>query len=100
LELVPEEQRWGAWSRRGQVLRTIVCNPRASLAAYQRAAELLPADAPPRLRVDIQLGTACGESAAGDPPGTATLLDQVASLVTEPDDRIVAEMANVELMSM
>ncbi len=47
-----------AWSRRGQVLRTIVCNPRASLAAYQRAAELLPADAPLRLRVDILLGTA------------------------------------------
>ena len=100
LELVPEEQRSVAWSRRGQVLRTIVCNPRASLAAYQRAAELLPADAPPPLRVDILLGAAWCESAAGDPARTATLLDQVASLVTEPDDRIVAEMANAELMSM
>ena len=100
LELVPGEQQSVAWSRRGQVLRTIVCNPRASLTAYQRAAELLPADAPPRLRVDILLGTAWCESAAGDPARTATLLDQVASLVTEPDDRIVAEMANAELMSM
>ena len=100
LELVPEEQRSVAWSRRGQVLRTIVCNPRASLAAYQRAAELLPADAPPPLWVDILLGAAWCESAAGDPARTATLLDQVSSLVTEPDDRIVAEMANAELMSM
>ena len=45
--------------------------PRASLAAYQRAAELLPADAPLRLRVDILLGTAWCESAAGDPARTA-----------------------------
>jgi len=100
LELVPEERQSVAWSRRGQVLRTIVCNPRASLAAYQRAAELLPADAPPPLWVDILLGAAWCESAAGDPARTATLLAQVASLVTEPDDRIVAEMANAELMSM
>jgi len=100
LELLPEERQSVAWSRRGQVLRTVVCNPRASLAAYQRAAELLPADAPPPLRVDILLGAAWCESAAGDPARTATLLDQVASLVTDPDDMIVAEMANAELMSM
>ena len=100
LELLPEERQSVAWSRRGQVHRTVVCNPRASLAAYQRAAELLPADAPPPLRVEILLGTAWGESAAGDPARAAALLDEVASLVTEPDDRIVAEMANAELMSV
>jgi DNA-binding SARP family transcriptional activator/tetratricopeptide (TPR) repeat protein len=100
LELFPEERQSVAWSRRGQVHRTVVCNPRASLAAYQRAAELLPADAPPPLRVEILLGTAWGESAAGDPARAAALLDEVASLVTEPDDRIVAEMANAELMSV
>jgi DNA-binding SARP family transcriptional activator/tetratricopeptide (TPR) repeat protein len=100
LDLLPEERQSVAWSRRGQVHRTVVCNPRASLAAYQRAAELLPADAPPSLRTEILLGTAWGESAAGDPARAAELLDQVASLVTEPDDRIVAEMANAELMSV
>jgi len=100
LELLPEERQSVAWSRRGQVHRTVVCNPRASLAAYQRAAELLPADAPPPLRVEILLGTAWGESAAGDPARAAVLLDEVASLVTEPDDRIVADMANAELMSV
>ena len=100
LELLPEERQSVAWSRRGQVHRTVVCNPRASLAAYQRAAELLPADAPPSQRIEILLGTAWGESSAGDPARGAALLGEVASLVTEPDDRIVAEMANAELMSV
>jgi len=100
LERLPEERQSVAWNRRGQVLRTVVCNPRASLAAYQRAAELLPADAPQPLRVDILLGAAWGESAAGDPGRAAALLDQVAALVADPDDTIVAEMANAELMSL
>jgi tetratricopeptide (TPR) repeat protein len=100
LERLPEEQQSVAWNRRGQALRTVVCNPRASLAAYQRAAELLPADAPQPLRADILLGAAWGESAAGDPARAAALLDEVASLVTNPDDTIVAEMANAELMSL
>jgi DNA-binding SARP family transcriptional activator/tetratricopeptide (TPR) repeat protein len=100
LDLLPSERQPVAWSRRGQVLRTVVCDPRASLAAYQRAAELLPAGAPPPLRADILLGTAWCESAAGDPARTAALLGQVASLVTDPDDTIVAEMANAELMSL
>ena len=99
-ERLPEERQSVAWNRRGKVLRTVVCNPRASLAAYQRAAELLPADAPRRLRVDILLGAAWCESAAGDPARAAALLDEVASLVADPDDTIVAEMANAELMSL
>src|SRR5690349_8694933 len=80
LELLPEERQSVAWSRRGMMLRTVVCNPRAALAAYLRAGELLPPDAPPRLRVDILLGTAWCESAAGDPARTAALLGQVAAL--------------------
>ena len=58
LAQLPEERQSAAWNWRGQALRTVVCNPRASLAAYQRAAELLPADAPQPLRVDIMLGAA------------------------------------------
>jgi DNA-binding SARP family transcriptional activator/tetratricopeptide (TPR) repeat protein len=100
LELLPEERQSVAWSRRGQALRGIVCNPRAALAAYRRARELLPADAPPPLRLDIVLGTLWCESAAGDPACAPALLDEVTSLVTEPDDMIVAEMANAELMSL
>ena len=100
LERLPQERQSVAWNWRGQVLRTVVCNPRASLAAYQRAAELLPADAPQPLRVDILLGAAWGESAAGDPARAAALLDEVASLVTNPDDTAVAQMATAELGSL
>jgi tetratricopeptide (TPR) repeat protein len=100
LELLPEKQQPVAWNRRGKVLRTVVCNPRASLAAYQQAWELLPADAPRSLRVDTLLGAAWGESVAGNPARAVALLDEVASLVPDPDDATVAEMANAELMSL
>jgi tetratricopeptide (TPR) repeat protein len=100
LGLLPEGQQSVAWSRRGKVLRTVVCNPRASLAAYQRAAGLLPAGAPQPLRVEILLGAAWCESAAGDPARAAALLDEVTSLVTDPDDTIAADIASAELMSL
>jgi ATP/maltotriose-dependent transcriptional regulator MalT len=100
LAQLPEERQSVAWNWRGQALRTVVCNPRASLAAYRRAAELLPADAPQPLRVDIMLGAAWCESAAGDPARAATLLDEVASLATDPDDTIMAQMATSELGSL
>jgi DNA-binding SARP family transcriptional activator/tetratricopeptide (TPR) repeat protein len=100
LELLPQEQQSVAWNRRGKVLRTVVCNPRASLAAYQRAFELLPATASQRLRVDILLGAAWTEALAGDPARADSLVDEVAALAADPDDAIVAEMANAELMSL
>ena len=100
LELLPEERQPVAWNRRGKVLRTVVCNPRASLAAYLRAEELLPADAPRLLRADILLGAAWGESVAGDPTRAAMLLNEVTALVPQPDDATMAEIANAELMSL
>jgi tetratricopeptide (TPR) repeat protein len=100
LEMLPEERQSVAWNRRGKVLRTVVCDPRASLAAYERASELLPAAAPQQLRVDILLGAAWTEALAGDPARADLLLDEVAALEADPDDAIVAEMANAELMSL
>ncbi len=100
LELLPEEKQSVAWNRRGKVLRTVVCNPRASLAAYQRAGELLPAGAPQQLRVEILLGAAWCESVAGDPVRGAALLGEAALLVTDPDDTTVAETANAQLMAL
>jgi len=97
LERLPEAQQSVAWNRRGMVLRTVVCNPRASLAAYQRAAELLPLDAPQPLRVEIMLGAAWCESVAGDPACAAAALAQVSGLVERPDVVVVAEMASAEL---
>ena len=99
-ELLSEREQSVAWCRRGKVLRTVVCNPRASIEAYQRAWELLPADAPHSLRADVLLGLAWGESAAGDPDRAVMLLGEVARLVDPHDDSMVAEMANAELMSL
>jgi len=100
LARLPEERQSVAWNWRGNVLHTVLCNPRASLAAYRRASELLPADAPRPLRVDILLGAAWGESMAGDPARGAALLQEVASLAADPDDAIVAQMAKAELGSL
>jgi len=100
LELLPPREHSMAWCRRGKVLHTVVCNPRASLAAFQQALQLLPADAPRSLRAEILLGAAWGESAAGDPDRAVALLDEVAPMVDAGDDSMTAEMANAELMSL
>jgi tetratricopeptide (TPR) repeat protein len=65
LQRLPAEGQSVAWNRRGKVLGMIMCNLRAGLAAYQQAVELLPADAPRLLRVEILLGAAWCESVAG-----------------------------------
>ena len=100
LQRLPAEGQSVAWNRRGKVLGLIICNLRAGLAAYQQAVELLPADAPRLLRVEILIGAAWCESVAGDPARGAALLDQAASLVADPDDTIVAEMAHAKVASL
>ena len=50
--------------------------------------------------MEILLGAAWCESVAGDPARGAALLDQAASLVADPDDTIVAEMAHAEMTSL
>ena len=61
----------------------------------------LPGSSPqPPLRVDILLGAAWGESAAGDPARATVLLEEVTSQVTEPSDTIVAQMAAAEVTSL
>ena len=100
LQRLPAEGQPVAWNRRGKVVGMIMCNLRAGLAAYQQAVELLQADAPRLLRVEILLGAAWCESVAGDPVRAAALLDQAAPLVTDLDDTIVAEMAHAKLTSL
>jgi tetratricopeptide (TPR) repeat protein len=100
LQRLPAEGQSVAWNRRGKVLGMIMCNLRAGLAAYQQAVELLSADAPRLLRVEILLGAAWCESVAGDPARGAVLLDQAALLVADPDDTIVAEMAHAQMTSL
>ena len=70
-----------AWRRRGLLLKTVVCNPAASLSAYRRAAELLGPDAPTALRARVLVGLAWNEGATGDPVQADTLLAEVRELV-------------------
>jgi DNA-binding SARP family transcriptional activator/tetratricopeptide (TPR) repeat protein len=98
--ILPDNQQSFAWARRGMVLRTVVCNPNASLSAYRRASELLPAEAGIALRSDIVRGMAWGEAAAGDPVRAADLLDEAERLTPPVEDEMIAELANVRVMTL
>lgn len=100
LELLGPRELPAAWCRRGTVLRTVVCRPAASLEAYRTAAASLPPDAPVRLRVDVLLGLAWGESSVADPRRAEELLEQASALVPDPDDPTVAEIDNVRVMTV
>lgn len=100
LDLLEPHELAAAWCRRGAVLRTVVCRPAASLDAYRRAAVSLPSDAPVRLRVDVLLGQAWGESSVADPRRAEALLEQVCALVPDPDATTVAEIENVRVMTV
>jgi hypothetical protein len=100
-----------AWRRRGLLLKTVVCNPAASLAAYRRAAELLAPDAPATLRAQVLVGLAWNEGATGDPNLAEVLLAQVRVLVAAgghaagtvgavAPDEIVAETESARLITL
>ena len=86
-----------AWARRGHVLKTVVCAPAGSMAAYRRAAEFLAPDAPAALRVAVLLGLAWGEASAGDPDRCGPLLAEVAELAADPDDATAAAIETARL---
>ena len=92
--------RLGAWCRRGLVFKTLICNPAASLAAYHRAEELLPRDAPAALRAQVLLGLAWNEAVLEDPERSEALLAEVAALVPDPDDDTVAEIETARLIAV
>ncbi len=98
LECLVGPQQAVAWSRRGTILRTVSCHPTASLEAYRRAEDLLPADAPTSLRVEVLLGLAWGESSLADPHRAQARLEEAGALVPEPDATTTAEIENVRLM--
>ena len=95
-----------AWRRRGLLLKTVVCNPAASLSAYRRAAELLGPDAPTALRARVLVGLAWNEGATGDPVQADTLLAEVRELVAPGGvpagvaDELVAETESARLITL
>ena len=98
IELVAPAHRAAAWSRRGNVLRSVLCHPSAGLVAYERARALLPVDADPALRAEVALGLAQIGAAAGDPTRTEELLDEFTALVTEPDPAMVVDFEAARIL--
>ncbi|HEV7788630.1 MAG TPA: AAA family ATPase [Pseudonocardia sp.] len=92
--------RAAAWCQRGRLLRGVICHPAASLAAYQRAQELMPPDAPAPLRAEMLLGLAWTQAVAGDASAVSGLLAQVEALEPEPDDVSYGDREHVRLFAL
>ncbi|MGH3692997.1 MAG: hypothetical protein ACRDRX_03185 [Pseudonocardiaceae bacterium] len=89
-----------AWCQRGRLLRGVICHPAASLAAYQRAQELMPPDAPAPLRAETLLGLAWTQAVAGDVSAVSGLLAQVEALEPETDDLSYGDREHVRLFAL
>lgn len=89
-----------AWQRRGRILRTVVCHPRQSLTAYQRAHELLGPDTETSVRAEVLIGMAWGQASAGDPALAEALLAELGALIPDPDTATRAETGNVRVMTL
>jgi tetratricopeptide (TPR) repeat protein len=98
LTRLPPAARPAAWCRRGLWFKTVACNPSASLAAYRRAEELLPPDAPVELRLPVLVGLAWNEASAGDPARAEPLLAATAALAVDPDPETDAELQTTHLV--
>ncbi|MGE3289033.1 MAG: AAA family ATPase, partial [Pseudonocardia sp.] len=96
---MPAADRARAWVRRGVVLRTIICHPTSSLAAYRTAQEQLPEHAE-ELRAQVLVGIAWGEAAAGDPARSRRLLAELAALQQTPSPLITADMESARVMTL
>ncbi|MGH3945689.1 MAG: ATP-binding protein, partial [Pseudonocardiaceae bacterium] len=89
-----------AWCQRGRLLRGVICHPAASLAAYQRAQELMPPDAPAALRAETLLGLAWTQAVAGDADAVTELLTHVETLQPQPDDLSYGDREHVRLFAL
>ncbi|MGQ0718404.1 MAG: ATP-binding protein [Pseudonocardiales bacterium] len=89
-----------AWCQRGRLLRGVICHPAGSLAAYLRAQELMPPDAPAPLRAETLLGLAWTQAVAGDADAVIGLLAQVEALEPEPDDVSYGDREHVRLLAL
>jgi DNA-binding SARP family transcriptional activator/tetratricopeptide (TPR) repeat protein len=100
VETISAADSAAAWCQRGRLLRGVICHPAASLAAYQRAQQLMPPDAPAPLRAETLLGLAWTQAVAGDASAVTGLLAQVAALEPEPDDLSYGDREHVRLFAL
>jgi len=101
LSLLAEPELPGAWCRRGRQLRSVVCHPEASLAAYGTAAKLLTPRSPDAVRADTLIGLAWGQATAGDAAAVEGLLAAAGEyLPAEADPETIADIAEIRIFGL
>ncbi|HET6532740.1 MAG TPA: AAA family ATPase [Actinoplanes sp.] len=101
LESLPAADLPAAWCRRGLQLRTVVCNPAASLRAYRAAEAALTDGTGPDVGTAVLIGLAWGEAVAGDPATCDDLLAAAeATLSAEPAAATRADIAEIRMQCL
>jgi DNA-binding SARP family transcriptional activator len=101
LTLLPEPDQAAAWCRRGRLLRTVVCHPEASFAAYRAAQDLLTTQTPDDVRADTLLGLAWSHAVAGDASLVDGLLERASAFLASPTDPpILADIAEIRIQGL
>ncbi|GAA4360942.1 ATP-binding protein [Angustibacter luteus] len=103
LTLLPAEELADAYCRRGRLMRSVSCDPPASLEAYRHAGELVDIASNPLSRKEMLLGLAWGHAVAGDPTQVSELLalagvDDPAS--PDRDPLVVSDIEEIRLLGL
>jgi DNA-binding SARP family transcriptional activator/tetratricopeptide (TPR) repeat protein len=101
LALLSDQDLPQAWCRRGRQLRSVICHPGASFAAYGTAKALLTSQSPAAVRAETLVGLAWGQAVAGDAAVVAELLAAAtANLPAEADAEMVADIAEIRILGL
>ncbi|MCW2771531.1 MAG: transcriptional activator domain [Aeromicrobium sp.] len=99
--LLPVPDLAAAWCRRGRQLRSVRCDPAASMSAYSVAHDLLTRWSAPRLRADVLLGLAWGDAVAGDGRRHEELLERAERLLPDSlDVRVVSDVVEIRMQGL
>jgi tetratricopeptide (TPR) repeat protein len=101
LALLPVGDLAAAWCRRGRQLRSVDCNPEASLSAYATADDLLADEVDPKLRAEILVGLAWGDAASGDGSHFEHLLSRAETLLPARPDAITrSDIVEIRMLGL
>jgi DNA-binding SARP family transcriptional activator/tetratricopeptide (TPR) repeat protein len=101
LALLTGEDVVRAWCRRGRQLRSVVCNPEASLEAYRAARAALRDGYDAAVHAETLIGLAWGEAVAGDPAASDALLATAEAMLTgEPAPQTSADIAEIRMQGL
>jgi len=101
LELLPRDEMANAWCRQGRQLRTVVCNPSASIKAYRQAARYLSRRSSAHTQAAVLIGIAWGEAVDGDVELVDDLLGRAGTLLpADPDDETLSDIGEIRLLRL